>query len=259
MAAYTSPETSFFGGYEPRTYEEEGAARELAPGDSGAGMDTWRYGSPTNLRNWRTIQSQGSGGGGGRSSGPQPSGSVTTSSTTFAGEAPSAPKIPKLELPKFDKRAVRALTQKLAAPGMRRLSEGLQTALTVQSENPNVRRMTLREALQGYGTGLEQTLSGAGQQARGEHMQELEQQGREAQMNWQAQTQAAMQAYNNAFQKYLASATRTQTTTPTYSGTGAPAGPTTGVGAIAGSDPGRTRSNAFQQMWGNLAPAYSQT
>ena len=257
---------NFYGGYEPRSYEDDQPERSAAPSESGAGMDTWRYGSPANIRNWRTIQSQGGSGGSGgsRSSGPQPTGSTSTSSVSFEGSAPTAPKIGKLELPKFDKRAVRALTQKIAAPATRRLSEGLQTALNVQSDNPNVRRMTLREALQGYGTGLESALSGAGQQARQEHQQEIAQEGQEAQMNWQAQNNAAMQAYNNAFQKYMASATRTQTTTPTYSGSNAPAGATTGVGAIAGADPGggqltpaQTRSNAFSQMWGNLAPAYA--
>lgn len=240
--------TNFFGGYEPRTYAEDQEERRLAPGETGSGMDTWRYGSPTNVRNWQILQSQGSGGGGGsRSSGPRPTGSTQTSTVEFTGEAPEAPKIPKLELPKFDKRAVRALTQKLAAPSLRKLGEGLQSALTVQSDNPNVRRMTLREALQGYGTGLEQTMSGAGTQARQEHQQELAQEGQEAQMNWQAQTQALMQQYNNAFQKYMASATRTQTQQDTFG----PEGSTT-----PGMSP---RQQAFQtwQATQGPAPAYA--
>jgi len=231
---------SFFGGYEPKSYEDESGAKEAAPSESGSGMDTWRYGSPSNIRNWQTNQSQGGNGGGGGSR--KPMGSTSESSVTFEGEAPKAPKVAKLELPKFDKRAVRALTQKHAAPAMRKLSEGLQTALNVQSDNPNVRRMTLREALQGYGTGLEQAMSGAGTQARQEHQQELEQTGREAQMNWQAQNQAAMQAYNNAFQKYLASATRTQTTS---------------YDDESDSGPG-SRDQAFASMWNTVAtfPSY---
>jgi len=85
----------FFGGYEPRSYEDESGAKEAAPSESGSGMDTWRYGSPSNIRNWQTNQSQGRSGGGGSR---KPMGSTSESSVTFEGEAPDAPKIDKLEV-----------------------------------------------------------------------------------------------------------------------------------------------------------------
>jgi hypothetical protein len=170
---------------------------------------TWAYGSPQNFKQSTTG---GRVGGGGRVS--TGSGNRTTvSSTKFTMPRPTAPTLPTFEMPKVDKRAVAALTQKAAAPGIRSLREQVQAAMGQNYENPNVRRMTLREALQGYGAGLEKVMGGAGSQARQEHQQELNLLAQERQMNYQTQVQASMDAYNKAWSEYLASAEKTTTTT----------------------------------------------
>jgi hypothetical protein len=105
--------------------------------------------------------------------------------------------------PKIDKRKVKAATQKAAAPGMRRLRETVQQAAGKNYENPNVRRMTLREALHGYGAGLENVMSGASRQAMSEQMAEVDLERQEAFTNFQAQQNAMMAAYNNAWRDYM--------------------------------------------------------
>jgi len=57
--------------------------------------------------------------------------------------------------------------------------------------------------LQGYGTGLEKVMSGASREARSEQMAELDLQRQAEMENFRAQTQKAMQSYQNAWQDYL--------------------------------------------------------
>jgi hypothetical protein len=98
------------------------------------------------------------------------------------------------------------------------LREGLQGAMNIHTDNPNVRRMTIREALQGYGTGLEKAMSGAGAQARSEHQQELNLKKEEAMANWKASYEKIMADYQNRWQKYLASAEKITETNATEGG-----------------------------------------
>jgi len=107
-----------------------------------------------------------------------------------------------------------------AAPAVRMLREGLQGAMNVHTDNPNVRRMTIREALQGYGTGLEKAMSGAGAQARSEHMQELNLKKEEAMANWRANYEKIMADYKNRWEKYLQSAEKITQTDSSESATG---------------------------------------
>lgn len=149
----------------------------------------------------------------GSSSGP--TASTTRTRTIRKGDAPEAPDLPTFQAPEFNKRAVRAMTQKMAAPGVRTLRETMQQAMGKNYENPNVRKLTLREALQGYGTGLDKVMAGASREARSEHMAELDIK-REAEMaNFKAQTNAAMQQYQNAWADYLKGEETVQTYTPT--------------------------------------------
>jgi hypothetical protein len=173
------------------------------PSESGAGMDTWRYGSPADKR--KAEYGAGSS-----------TGSVTTlpqatrqvSRTIYTQPRPTAPNLPKLVMPKVNKRAIAALQQKHAASGVRKLRESLQLAMAQGSDNPNVRRMTIREALQGYGTGLESVMAGAYGTARSEHMADIQQQGVEAQGNWQAEINRQNAMYQAAINEYMNSATR---------------------------------------------------
>jgi len=211
-----------FSGYDPRSYSEDAEERQSMKGSSqrsGPLMTnndwTWAYASPSDMKQAYQQKSGGRGGyAGGGSSGNARS-STTTQRLRFTEEAPDLPTLPKLEMPKVDKRKIRALTQQIAAPNIRKLNESVQTAMNIHTDNPNVRRMTLREALQGYGSGLESTMAGAGGQARQEHQQELNLASAEAQANWRANTEALMSQYNNAWQKYLASAERVSETNST--------------------------------------------
>ena len=76
--------------------------------------------------------------------------------------------MPKFEAPKWDEKRVRRLTQSKAAPGVRRLRKSVQQIASKYYENPNVRAMTLREALGGYGQGLQSVMAGAESAANAE-------------------------------------------------------------------------------------------
>ena len=87
----------------------------------------------------------------------------------FGGGPPNMGEAPVLEMPEYDEDKVSSLTQKRAAPAIRRLRETTQRATSADFDNPNVKRMTVREALQGYGTGLEGVVAGAGRAATAEY------------------------------------------------------------------------------------------
>ena len=70
-------------------------------------------------------------------------------------------------------------------------------------ENPNVRRMTLRDAMAGYGMGLEKVLGGARKEATAEYAAEYAPQMTKAQMEYQAGIQSTMGQYQNAWKEYL--------------------------------------------------------
>lgn len=136
--------------------------------------------------------SRGGGGGGGY----KPSvGRVTTSRTTFTGDMPEAP-----QMREMDKRRVKALTQKAMAPRLRLLRSALSRALVRSYENPNVRRMIVREALQGYGQGVETARAGAEAGAR-----------REEAMEREVSNKNLMLAYQHAMEAYRSTAVTTQT------------------------------------------------
>lgn len=207
-----SAKPNYTSGYTPLPYNSPAAATNQNQVDEwGAGMDTWRHGSPADLRKANLAARSG---GGGSSAGTP---TTTTSRTVFTQPRPTAPTLPKLKLPKVNKRAVAALQQKHAAPGVRKLRESMQLALASGSDNPNVRRMTIREAMQGYGTGLESVMAGAYGTARSEHLADVQQEGQEAQLNWQAEVNRQNQLYQQAMNEYMNSATRVTESGPSDS------------------------------------------
>ncbi len=141
--------------------------------------------------------------------GPQQASTTTsTSTTTPAGPRPEiaphvkpvlpgAPELPtytRPELapvdpfvaPEYDETRIAALTQRAAAPGVRTLRMALReiTAKRGGEYNPNVRAMTLRKALQGYGTGLESIYGGAAKTAGEEYAREYGIESEEAKINY---------------------------------------------------------------------------
>lgn len=108
----------------------------------------------------------------------------------MGGEAPTMGEAPVYEKPEYDEAKVSSLTQKRAAPGVRRLRETTQQAMGATYDNPNVKRMTVRDALAGYGSGLENVMAGAGSTARAEYGQQ-----------YAADVNASMAKYQGALQR----------------------------------------------------------
>jgi len=77
--------------------------------------------------------------------------------------------VPDFNAPEYDEEEVKARTRKKAAPGLRNLRQQMNVAQTQQYENPNVKAMTMRDAMTGYGQGLESVMAGAEASARAEY------------------------------------------------------------------------------------------
>ncbi len=126
-----------------------------------------------------------------------------TSTATGTGERPEAPELPKFTAPEYDESKVAAKTQKIAAPKVRQLREAVRSVQATPFENPNVKRMTVGQALQGYGTGLESVMAGARRGAVAEYSQEYGKEFTEAQMNFQTEVRGQMAQYGNLWSEYL--------------------------------------------------------
>jgi hypothetical protein len=118
-------------------------------------------------------------------------------------------------LPEYDMGKVESLAQRAAAPGIRRLRTTMGEVQQGYYENPNVKRMTLRDALAGYGQGLEDVMGGAMRTGASIYGQEYGLQGQAAlQANQIASTESMhaesiaanerMNQYNNEWREYLA-------------------------------------------------------
>lgn len=111
-------------------------------------------------------------------------------------KAPELPEMPKYTAPEWDEGKIKGLTQTFAAPGLRSLRQQMARATTQPSSNPNVRAMTLREALAGYGAGLESIMSGARQTAGSEYAREYGIKADEAKTNFQTELNKAVMQGN---------------------------------------------------------------
>jgi hypothetical protein len=127
----------------------------------------------------------------------------TTTKTVREGEAPEAPNLPDFVAPEWDEGEVKKKTQRNAAPGVRQLRQTVQQAMGRNYENPNVRRMTMRDVLSGYGMGLEGVMAGAAQQANQEYSQQHARDYNEASVNYQSDVNQLMAQYNNAWNEYM--------------------------------------------------------
>jgi len=145
-----------------------------------------------------------------------PSGQTVTSSWQPSGTKPTFGAIPQFTAPEWDEQEIEQLTQRKAAPGIRQLREAVQSAMRKPYSSPQVQRMTLRDALQGYGIGLESVLGGAGQAAIGEYGQKYGREFAGEQMNWQAEANRLNTIYQGAMQEYMGTGTQTQTSKATY-------------------------------------------
>jgi len=78
---------------------------------------------------------------------------------------------PEYTPPAYNEDEVTSLTQQRAAPGLRSARSAMMRAIGGYYDNPNVKRMTLRDALAGYGMAVENVMGGASNTARGEYGQ----------------------------------------------------------------------------------------
>lgn len=108
---------------------------------------------------------------------------------------PEMGEMPIFEAPEYDKEEVSKRAQKYAAPGVRKLRGAVQQAMTRRFDNPNLRRMSLRDALAGYGEGLENVMAGAQKSATAEYAQEYAYQYRTSGMNYQTAVQTVRDKY----------------------------------------------------------------
>ncbi len=139
---------------------------------------------------------------------------VTTTEPKRRGSMPSRPNLPEFHMPEYDEREVEKLAQKKAAPEVSRLRQVTQQALSHTYDNPNVAKMTMRQALAGYGAGLGNIMGNAQGAAASQYDRRFSATTQAALTNYQAQTNMAMQHYNNLFQDYM-SGGQTSTTTIT--------------------------------------------
>jgi len=137
-----------------------------------------------------------------------------------AGVAPELPEVAMPDIPErpraeYDEGAVRRRTQEEAAPGIRTLREAYQTAASRLPSDPRS-RLTLKEALKGYGTGLESVMGGAKRRATAEERERVRMEetaiGQEyaaqvgmLQQQMQTQAQAQLQQFQMSYADYLSS------------------------------------------------------
>ncbi len=84
-------------------------------------------------------------------------------------KGPSYREYPTYTAPTWNEAEVSSLTQQRAAPGLRALRQQVSRIAGANYDSPNVKRMTLREALTGYGSGLGDVMGSASSTAMGEY------------------------------------------------------------------------------------------
>lgn len=207
---------------EPITYPP--AAAWADPG--GGGTDLSAY-APYPSDESTTGPTMGAGGGGYSYSlptapaGPPPPqigriGGVSTTTTTYPGQFPTDPVAGTFTAPEWDEREVSRLAQMRAGPGLRMLRREAQRASGQYYENPNVKRMTMREAFAGMGMGIGPVLAGATTGAAQEYGARYQSEYGAALTSYQAQQNAMMAAYQAAMQEYMAERETVTTTEDIY-------------------------------------------
>lgn len=98
--------------------------------------------------------------------------------------------MPEFIAPEYDEGAVGKLAQQHSAAGVRNLRSAIQMATGRRSDNPNVDRQLVKDALAGYGQGLEEVMGGARKTATAEYAQKYATEYKTAGMNWQNAVQA---------------------------------------------------------------------
>lgn len=160
-----------------------------------------------------------------RSSGGSGSGDSSSTSTTSWTPSGAAPTMAAgtFNAPKFDEKRITSLAQRFQAPAVRRLRTEVRRAQGEAYDNPNAKRMVLRDALAGYGQGLENVAAGAYKSAIGQYNTEYGHAYNAAMTNFNSQENARRGSFDAALRAWEKSGTTT-TTSSTSSGSGGGAG-----------------------------------
>lgn len=144
---------------------------------------------------------------------------TSRSETTSTWEAPSGPtpERPTMQFnaPEYSDSEVAKLRQRHAGPNIRRLRDVTLQSIGQNFENPNVRRTTVRQALQGYGSGLGQILASAQGSAVSQYGQKYQTKYNEAAANFNAESEAKMTEYQNLWKLYAQKGTQRTITNKT--------------------------------------------
>jgi len=140
-----------------------------------------------------------------------------TPTATYVAPTYTAPEeyvAPDYTAPTYDESKVDTLTQKKSAAGLRAARQSLQSVTGGYYENPNVKRMTLRDALAGYGSAVQTVMSGAETEARNQYNTEYGIEADSSKTNYNADVEAGKLNYssalNTANQKYAAKLTEAE-------------------------------------------------
>ena len=112
--------------------------------------------------------------------------------------------------PVYDEQRINELTQTSSAGAIRGLRSAIQKVAGGSYANPNVRRMTLREALAGYGQGLQSAISAASDTARNLYNTEYGTKAEEKKINYNTAAQASQAQYQAQWQQAQAMYTAEQ-------------------------------------------------
>ena len=126
--------------------------------------------------------------------------------TFQAGKIPAAPSPSSYFAPLPDTGRIQFLTQQAAAPGARKLRMGLLGALQAskRAENPNVQALLGRQAVAGYGEGLESVMGGARREGMGMYAPEYAAMTEQEKANWLAANEKERSDYLAALEQYKA-------------------------------------------------------
>ena len=126
--------------------------------------------------------------------------------TFQAGKIPAAPSPSSYFAPLPDTGRIQFLTQQAAAPGARKLRMGLLGALQMakRAENPNVQALLGRQAVAGYGEGLESVMGGARREGMGMYAPEYAAMTEQEKANWLAANEKERSDYLAALEQYKA-------------------------------------------------------
>lgn len=118
-------------------------------------------------------------------------------------DMPIAPDMPEYEAPEWDEGEIRTMAAKKSGPQVAKLRQSVQAAMARTYDNPNVQRMTLRDALSGYGEGLGSILSAAESAAIQEYNYQYSQEAQAAMTNYQTELNTVMQQWTNDMTNYM--------------------------------------------------------